>query len=126
MLTAVLLGIGFMNAIFFRAQDPCTCLPKDIQRTDVVTVEQRRPGKPGGTKVTVEQKLKAIRARCRKGKLVDPSGKPIYFYQLQGCWGNPPADYQEILSAQQKELEKLRKTYHVIEMTCNPSGNEIM
>ena len=121
MVTMIFLGIGFLNSFLFRVQDPCACLPKDIQRTDVVSVQMNGPGRVG-KKVTVEQKLKAIKARCRKGKLVDAVGKPIYFYQLQGCWGNPPAEYQEILRAQQKELEKLRKTYHVIEMTCNPGG----
>jgi hypothetical protein len=124
MLAIVFLGLGLFNGLFFRAQDPCKCLPQDIQRTDVVTAQLKRPGRPGAT-VTVEQKLKEIKARCRNGKLVDAVGKPIYFYHLQGCWGNPPADYQEILSAQQKELEKLRKKYHVIEMTCNPSGELI-
>lgn len=126
MVALILLGISLFNGALFRVPDACACLPNNINRTDVVTVQQSRPGKPGGTKVTVEQKLKAIKAKCRKGKLVDSAGKPIYFYQLQGCWGNPPAGYQEILSAQQKELEKLRKTYHVIEMTCNPSGDVIM
>jgi hypothetical protein len=126
MIAMIFLGIGFLNAVFLRPQDPCACLPKDIKRTDVVTVQQRGPGRSGGKKVTVEQKLKEIKARCRKGKLVDAAGKPIYFYQLQGCWGNPPEGYQEILSAQQRELEKLRKTYRVIEMTCNPSGDVIM
>jgi hypothetical protein len=36
--------------------------------------------------------------------------------------GNPPADYQEILQRQREELEKLKKQYTVIEMTCNPEG----
>src|SRR6185295_10451512 len=99
MVTLIFLTISLLNGALVRVPDACACLPKDINRTDVVTVQQKRPGKPGGTKVTVEQKLKQIKAKCRKGKLVDSAGKPIYFYQLQGCWGNPPAGYQEILSA---------------------------
>ena len=125
MLTILFLWVGLLNALLLPGNDPCACLPKDIKRTDIVSAQLQRPGRPGGAKVTVAQKLKEIKARCRKGKLVDANGKPIYFYQLQGCWGNPPADYQEILSQQQRELEKLRKTYHVIEMTCNPSGEFI-
>ena len=67
-------------------------------------------------------KLKQLKARCRKGKLVDAKGKEIRFFRLQGCWGNPPEDYQEILTRQAQELENLRKQYRVIEMTCNESG----
>ena len=106
-------------------QDPCACLPKGITRNDVVSAESVGGGRKGAKRVTVEQKLKEIGARCRKGKLVAPNGKAIYFYRLQGCWGNPPADYQEILSTQNKELEQLRKRYYVIEMTCNPFGEPI-
>ena len=105
--------------------NPPACLPKGIERTDIVSVQPGKPGQRGGAKVTVEQKLREIKARCRKGKLVDASGKPIYFYRMQGCWGNPPADYREILNQQTSELEKLRKSYRVIEMTCNPSGEQI-
>jgi hypothetical protein len=57
--------------------------------------------------------------------LFDAHGREIYFYRLSGCWGNPPADYQEILARQREELSKLRKRYHVIEMTCSSAGVEI-
>jgi hypothetical protein len=107
------------------ANDPCTCLPKDITRSDVVSTQSRRSIRGGAINVTVEQTLKQIKARCRKGKLVDPAGKEIYFFRLQGCWGNPPEDYQEVLKQQQQELERLRKRYRVIEMTCNPGGEPI-
>ncbi len=100
------------------------CLPKGIQKTDIVSASIAIGGRKS-IRVTVEQKLKEIKARCHKGKLVDPAGREIYFYRLEGCWGNPPADYQEILGKQRAELEKLRKRYHVIEMTCNPSGELI-
>ena len=71
------------------------------------------------------EKLIELKARCKSGRLVDAAGKQIYFYRLKGCWGNPPVDYQEILDQQGKELEKLRKRYTVIEMTCNPEGVQI-
>jgi len=115
----------FWVTIFGSASnDPCACLPPEIQRGEVVSTERKLNSKML-SKVTVEQQLKQIKARCRRGKLVDDHGCQIYFYRLQGCWGNPPADYQEILTHQSRELEKLRKKYHVIEMTCNPSGDVI-
>jgi len=125
MLSILLLCGSLLIPLVRPASDPCACLPKDIKRADIVSAQLQRPGRSDGAKVTVEQKLKEIKARCHKGKLVDANGKQIYFYQLQGCWGNPPADYQEILNQQRIELEKLRKSYRVIEMTCNPSGEMI-
>ena len=101
--------------------DTDACMPTGIQPTDVVSSEAAKPRGKVVT-VTVAQKLKALRARCRKGKLVDARGTEIRFYQLIGCWGNPPDDYQEQLERQAKELAKLRKRYRVIEMTCNSSG----
>ena len=65
------------------------CLPAGIQPTDVVSTQVARPGTHGkvGT-VTVAEKLKELKARCRKHKLVDARGTEIRFYQLVGCWGN--------------------------------------
>ncbi|HAF13023.1 MAG TPA: hypothetical protein DHU55_03730 [Blastocatellia bacterium] len=79
----------------------------------------------GKQTITVEEKLATLKARCRRGKLIDGSGKQIYFYQLTGCWGNPPTDYQEILDKQNTELIRLRKRYTVIEMTCMTSAEPI-
>ena len=101
------------------------CLPPDIQITDVVSVappsEDGKPGKP----VTVRQRLLQLKARCRGQKLVDARGREIRFYHLTGCWGNPPADYEEILENQRREIQDLKKRYTLIEMTCNPSGRLI-
>ncbi len=103
--------------------DTSRCLPDGITAADIVSVEQVKPGVSSKMRqITVATKLKQLRARCRRGKLVAANGREIRFYQLQGCWGNPPENYQEILAQQAKELEDLRKRYHVIEMTCNPSG----
>ena len=100
------------------------CLPAGIQSTDVVSAQVAGPRmKSEIVTVTVAQKLKELKARCRKGRLVDPRGREIRFYRLIGCWGNPPDDYQEQIERQAKELAKLRRRYHVIEMTCNPSGD---
>ncbi len=127
MSTIVLLGVLLLNGLALPSHGPCACLPKDIKSTDVVSTEMRRSAKgPNDVKkITVEQKLKELNARCLRGKFVDSNGKKIYFYRLIGCWGNPPADYQELLKQQDIELENLRKRYHVIEMTCNPSGERI-
>jgi hypothetical protein len=103
------------------------CLQSDIKPDDVVSAALSKPGMSNGSeaKVTVDQTLKRLNAHCRKGKLIDAKGKEIYFYRLAGCWGNPPADYQEVLQRQSEELEKLKRHYRVIEMTCNPSGEQI-
>ena len=100
-----------------------SCLPAGVKSTDVVGVRVER-GK--GMTVTVADKLKDLKARCRKHKLFDAKGREIRFYQLIGCWGNPPEDYQQQLARQATELAKLRKRYRVIEMTCNPSGDQRM
>jgi hypothetical protein len=99
------------------------CMPPGIQATDVASSQAAKAGGKVVT-VTVAQKLKALGARCRKGKLVDAKGMEIRFYQLVGCWGNPPDDYQEQLARQATELARLRKRYRVIEMTCNSSGED--
>ena len=100
------------------------CLPSGVKPTDIVSVRYD-PSRQAVKTITVEDKLTELKARCKKGKLVDAAGKEIYFFRMAGCWGNPPADYQEILEQQNKELEKLRKRYTVIEMTCNPDGVQI-
>ena len=100
------------------------CLASHVKEDDTTgfrTVTSKT-GESRTKKITVKQALKKMRARCVRGKLVDGKGRQVRFYFLQGCWGNPPADYLEILDQQRKEIEKLKKQYTVIEMTCNPSG----
>ena len=100
------------------------CLPSDIKKDSVVSFAT--PISPNGhanaRQITVAQTLKKLKAKCSRGKLIDGRGKSIYFYHLQGCWGNPPADYLEILDRQKKEIKNLKKKFTVIEMTCNTSG----
>jgi len=105
-----------------------SCLPAGIKPADVVSTQAVKPGanRDEVRTITVAQKLKELRARCRKRKLVDAGGREIRFYRLIGCWGNPPDDYQEQLERQAKELARLRKRYPVIEMTCNPSGQQVV
>ncbi len=53
---------------------------------------------------------------------MDRKNRQIRFYRTQGCWGNPPANYLELMDAQNKAIADLKKKYTLIEMTCNPSG----
>ena len=105
-----------------RGHNTDSCLPDGIQATSIVSTQAAKSGKV--VMITVAQKLKSLGGRCRKGKLVDARGTEIRFYQLVGCWGNPPDDYQQQLERQTKELARLRKRYRVIEMTCDSSGED--
>ena len=90
------------------------CLPKDVHDEDVVSYSVK--GKPQST---VSSKLSELKARCRKAKLVDAKGREIRFFRTS-CWGNPPADYQEIRARERLELNKLKRRYTVIVFSCNP------
>ncbi len=91
-----------------------SCLPKDVRADETVSY-----GFKGRTAVTVENKLNEMKARCRKGRLVDSRGREIRFFHLS-CWGNPPENYQEIRRREIGELAKLKKRFTVIEFGCNP------
>ena len=92
------------------------CLPAGIKLSNVVEAVN-------GQEITVEQKLRELNATCNGAKqLSDGKGKPIAFYQLQGCWGHPPPNHLEIMQKQRSEIETLKQRHTVIEMTCNPSG----
>jgi hypothetical protein len=103
------------------------CLPNGIKGADVVSTQAVRSasGRREFRKTTVAQKLTELKAKCRKGKLVDAAGTEIRFYKLTGCWGHPSDDDREVLERQARELAELRKRYRVIEMTCNPSGEQV-
>lgn len=105
------------------AQPNYNCLPPEMTLDTIVST--RQVASAAGNKIeqeTIRQRLDKIKAGCKAGKLRDGQGREIRFYRLQGCWGNPPQDYQEILDNQQRELEELKKKYTIIEITCNPSG----
>jgi len=70
------------------------------------------------TPVTVREALRRLQASCRNGELFDKTGRQIYFFQLIECWGNPPEDYQERLTLQAKEIERLKQKYTVVEISC--------
>ncbi len=114
---AVLAFVGMSSA-----QKYNKCLPADIKEDTVIgwdnPVNSERAAKP----ITVRQALAKLKARCVCDKLVDGRGKEIRFFQLQGCWGQPPPNYLAIMENQRVEIDALKKKYLVIEMTCNPSG----
>jgi hypothetical protein len=128
-------SLAVLLAFFFLCSRPAAtphssfldCLPDGIKLTDVVSAQIITSDASGSVtkKIVVEQKLAELKARCKKGLLVDSKGREIYFYRLTGCWGNPPEGYEEILERQRNEIEELKKRYTVIEMTCNPDGAQI-
>jgi hypothetical protein len=124
---AMLISMSFLWLHFLMPpkQSFEACLPRDIKATEVIAVETKNSSKGDVVtkKITVKDKLAQMKARCQKGKLVDAAGREIRFYRLVGCWGNPPADYLEILDNQQHEINELKKHYTVIEISCNPSGS---
>lgn len=88
------------------------CLPPGLTPDDLVDVH-----------LTTGQKLSELKAYCTaQDILTDGTGKPITFYRLTGCWGNAPIGYDAILKKQQNEIDALKRSYDVIEMSCNPSG----
>lgn len=114
----------FLSAPLVAQKYPC--LPTDVELNDVANVTNitTKSGETITKKTTVSQTLKKLKARCFRGKLVDRNRRAIRFYFLQGCWGNPPAGYLEILEDQRKEIARLKKTSTVIEKTCNPTGRD--
>lgn len=119
-----ILGAGVFVVLSLFASGPQSlngCLPEEIKPSDVVSTRLVGSSKVV-KKITVKEKLIQLKASCKKGKLLDATGRQIRFFRLEGCWGNPPADYQEILQKQTEELERLKRQYTVIEMTCSPEG----
>src|SRR6267142_2818015 len=78
------------------------CLPKDVRADEAVSY-----GTKGKSVLSVEKKLAEMKARCRRGNLVDARGREIRFFRAS-CWGNPPPDYLEIRQRENEELAKLK------------------
>lgn len=95
------------------------CLPADIELEEVVSTPQLKSTNVKASKpVTIRQTLSRLKAHCKKGKLIAGNGREIRFYRLIGCWGNPPEDYEEQFARQDRELQRLKKKYTVIEIPC--------
>src|SRR5262245_55746847 len=117
-----ILGLLLLSFVTGRSNsaDFGDCVPKDINLKAKISESpsessSMKPKKP----LTIEQRLRELKATCSAGKLVDQKGKEIRFVHLLGCWGNPPEDYQERLDKQQAELLKLREKFTVIEIPCD-------
>lgn len=97
------------------------CLPKDIKLSD--RIDQKGAGNGTPHAKSVEEVLLQMKAHCADNKLLDEAGREIVLYRLAGCWGNPPADSQEILDDQRKEIEKLKEKFTVVEVICASDGS---
>lgn len=93
------------------------CLPEGFTLADIVAYRNGKNGKEEN--LTIKDKLLELKAECRAGKLIDANKKEIKFFRL-ACFGNPPADYEEIMQKQQEELDHLQQQYTVIILGCNP------
>jgi hypothetical protein len=113
-LFVVLLLCSFFSA---NAADSISCLPKDVTQDTLVS-----GGESAQKAVTVREALGRIGARCEGGKLVDETGREVFFVHLLGCWGNPPQNYQELLASQAREIASLKGRYTVLEIPCAASN----
>jgi hypothetical protein len=128
-LLAVLIGLSALSGCLDRSPRPeppprrlpdrdtvAKLLPPDVRLDTVADAD-------GARNVMVEEELVRVGARVGEdGRLQDARGRPIKFFRLTGCWGNPPGNYQQIIDEQNRALAELRKTHRVITLTCNPSG----
>ena len=128
LMATAIINLALIASLFFGAVPArpserfSGCLPAGISLDSLVTIEPAKANQHGATmKVTVSMRLVQLKARCKRGKLVDGKGKQIYFYALLGCWGNPPADYLELLEHQAQEIQRLKKKYTVIQIPCAQS-----
>ncbi len=115
---------GLALCMFFSAHafgQIAKCLPAGVGLTTIVRYVEQKNGveKTLANVVTVGDELKTVGGRCKNGTLKSKAGRPIRFYNLQGCWGNPPANYLEIIDEQKKEIERLKRTFTLIELTCD-------
>ncbi|HEX5731863.1 MAG TPA: hypothetical protein VF131_03425 [Blastocatellia bacterium] len=92
------------------------CLPEGFGLTDVVSYKLNASGKD--EHITIEKKLAELKARCKRGRLLDGKGREIRFFR-PACFGNPPADYEEIRQKESQELARLQKDYNVIILECD-------
>lgn len=93
------------------------CLPDTFDLNEIIAYRTM----PSGKEVTIKlkDKLVELKATCREGKLVDRQKREIKLFRF-ACFGNPPADYDEIQQRQQQELSQLKERYTVIIIECNP------
>jgi hypothetical protein len=93
------------------------CLPEGFKSSDIVSYRQKQKG--SDARVTIENRLIELKARCKEGRLVDGKGREIKFFRF-ACYGNPPSDYEEIAQKEHEEFDKLQKDYTVVVLECDP------
>lgn len=95
------------------------CLPKDVTPDTLVSRPVEAVKGESQKLMTVRAAIQVLGGHCREGKLFDKSGQEIRFFHLIGCWGNPPADYQELLALQAQEIQRLKmEKVTVVEIPC--------
>jgi hypothetical protein len=93
------------------------CLPDTFDLDEIIAYRTTASGKE--VTIKLKDRLAELKATCGDGKLVDRQKREIKLFRL-ACFGNPPADYDEIEQRQQQELSQLKKHYTVIIIECNP------
>ncbi len=93
------------------------CLPEAYDLNEIIAYQTRPNGKE--VAIMLKDRLAEMKASCISGKLVDKQKREIKLFR-PACFGNPPADYDEIRQTEQQELSRLQKHYTVIIIECNP------
>lgn len=105
------------------AQTKYDRLPPSITlKTEVVKEVKTRDGVIVSTgKTTVEKRLNELKARYKKGVLVDGKGREIRFFEPL-CRGFSAGAEEDRKAQQEKdtELAELRKKYTVLVLLCDP------
>lgn len=86
-----------------------SCLPNGYSLDTIV----------GDDRVTLGSKLTSLNASCPNGQLISGNNKPITFFSRNTCWGNAPYNYQDLLTAEQQQIQALQNQgYEVIIKSC--------
>jgi hypothetical protein len=93
------------------------CLPETFTLDESIAYRTRSDGEL--QEIKLKDRLREMQASCRGGKLVDRQKREIRIFRV-ACFGNPPADYDEIRQREQEELSRLKKHFTVILIECNP------
>ena len=103
------------------AQTKYDRLPDNITlKTEVVKEVRTRGGKIVSSATTVEKRLNELKARYKKGTLVDGNGREIRFFEPL-CRGVSAGAEEDRRAQKEKDLELagLRKKYTVIVLLCD-------
>jgi len=93
---------------------PIQCLNSVTKPTDFI-VEN---GQVSTT--TVDNALKSVSAYCSADILYAQNKQKILLYRLGGCSGESPEQIKTLIADQAVALTKLKQSYWVLEVACNP------